>query len=285
MVDVLLLPELRQEEQAAGLALRGGGSAANTAGWLAHLGHDAAFIGCVGGDAPGNMLVEELRHARVRTHVRRVGAETGCVAVEITPLGERLMRSSRGANQALSPDDILDLDISAIEFVHLTGYALLGPYGLEMLRAGGKLARRVRAVLTFDPSSLGVIGKVGADRLLSSLSECGVGIFLPNREEAEALTGQAEPEGAALALLRATPRVAVKCGRDGSCFADDSGHGRLGTRALQPVDSTGAGDAFNAGLLAGLSKGLSLPDACELGNQVAGQAVMRLGGRPPSPTV
>src|SRR4029077_15345562 len=110
------------------LALRGGGSAANTAALVAHLGPGGTFLGCVGGDPPGNMLVEELRRAGIRIHVRTVSAETGGVAGEGTPQGERLMRSSRGAKQALSPYDLLDRVMPGVEFVHLTGYALLGPH-------------------------------------------------------------------------------------------------------------------------------------------------------------
>jgi ribokinase len=130
LLDVLLLSELKHSEQPAGMIARSGGSAANTAAWMQHLGCPVRFVGCVGNDGIGDMLRRELREVGVETRVRTVdGLETGCVAVELDAHGERLMRSSRGANVALVADDVRGANVGDIWGVHLTGYALLGVGG------------------------------------------------------------------------------------------------------------------------------------------------------------
>src|SRR5947209_7301551 len=142
LLDVLLLPELTHSEQPAGMLARSGGSAANTAAWMGHLGSPVLFVGCVGPDGIGDMLRAELRLEGVQTEVRSVaGMETGCVAVELDARGERLMRSSRGANVALVADDLLRVVPNSVWGVHLTGYALLGAGSFELLEAASQVAR------------------------------------------------------------------------------------------------------------------------------------------------
>jgi sugar/nucleoside kinase (ribokinase family) len=282
LLDVLLLPELQEEEQRAGIAVRGGGSAANTAAWVEHLGYPTRFVGCVGDDPLGAMLRSELRDAGVQTAVRTVaGAETGCVAVGVTPAGERVMRSARGANEALSPGDIRRAASPDLAAVHLTGYALLGPYGLELLEAAGETARAAGALLSFDPSSRGVVNRFGSERLLEDIRRLGVDLLLPSRPEAEALTGTAGAAEAALGLATFARMAVVKDGERGAAVSAGGETQEVPTEPVRPVDSTGAGDAFNAGLLVGLVRGAGLGEACAFAHTVARDAISRYGGRPP----
>ncbi len=88
LLDVLLLPELKHSEQPAGMLARSGGSAANTAAWMARLGSRVSFVGCVGDDGIGHILRQELIAEGVHAHIRTVhGIETGCVAVELDARG------------------------------------------------------------------------------------------------------------------------------------------------------------------------------------------------------
>jgi sugar/nucleoside kinase (ribokinase family) len=281
MVDVFLLPQLRREEQSVGLLLRSGGSAANTASWLAHLGRRVAFVGCVGSDGPGRMLQSELEQAGVEPHLRVVpGVETGCVAVEVSEDGERVMRSARGANAHLSPDDILAASDLAPDVVHLTGYALLGPYGDEMLRAAGELASQSHALLSFDPSSLGVIGAMGAARLRELIREARVGLLLPNRSEAEALGEASIIDDAMNSLSVGTIRVVVKCGAHGSIALEHGVPTVAAVATINTVDTTGAGDAFNAGAIDAFIDGSTLHGAARRGNHIASRVIGQVGGRP-----
>ncbi len=282
MLDVLLLPELKHEEQYGGMLARSGGSAANTAAWMAHLESDVTFVGCVGGDGVGKMLQDELSAEGVLVMVRSVqGMETGCVAVNLDGSGERLMRSSRGANVDLLPGDIVDAGLGApVNGVHITGYALLSTSGYALLDAAARIARDCGAVLSFDPSSVGAIVALGRRRLLDALSGCGAGLLLPNRIEAEALTGETDGRRAALALARVVPTVLVKHGADGAVFAANGEAREVPTQPVQPVDTTGAGDAFNAGALVALQRGDELYAACQFANEIARQVISAYGGRP-----
>jgi ribokinase len=281
MLDVLLLPELAHEEQASGIVVRGGGSAANTAAWVRHLEQPATFVGCVGGDSAGVMLTSELQDSDVVTVIRKVsGLETGCVAVEITSDGERVMRSSRGANQALERDDIRRASTSQLAAVHITGYTLLGPGGSEILRAAAGSAKRAGGLLSFDPSSAGVVGRVGRAALLADVRGCRVDVFLPNQREAEALTGASDALEAASILGESVRLVVVKDGANGACYCRDGERGHVDTTALVPVDTTGAGDAFNAAILVGLLDGTDIATSIRRAHVVAARAISQFGGRP-----
>jgi sugar/nucleoside kinase (ribokinase family) len=281
LLDVLLLPELTHSEQPAGMMARSGGSAANTAAWMGHLGSQVRFVGCVGADGIGEMLRAELRLEGVETEVRSVDSlETGCVAVELDARGERLMRSSRGANVALVGDDLLGAVPDKVWGVHLTGYALLGEGGFGLLETAAEVARSHQALLSFDPSSEGAIETLGRDRLLRALKQCGVGLLLPNIVEADALTGRDNASDAAVALGETTHAVVVKCSDRGAVtFAGGALH-EVPTEPIVPLDTTGAGDAFNAGLLWALMRGDDLEIACTHGHVVAREAIQMYGGRP-----
>ncbi|GAC1399261.1 MAG: sugar kinase [Chloroflexota bacterium] len=281
MLDVLLLPELQKEEQPKGIVIRAGGSAANTAAWVVHLGGSAIFAGCVGPDAPGAILVQGLQNCGVQTSVRTVPSEdTGCVALEISATGERVMRSSRGANMALAPDDLRTAARTDLNAVHLTGYALLGPFEFEMLDTASIVARNTGATLSFDPSSTGVIQRFGADRLLREVVRVGVELFVPNCEEAIALTGETTAIAAATALGDSIPLVVVKDGERGAGYCWRGRSGNVSVEAVHPRDTTGAGDAFNAGILIGLQRGYDAEESCLLAHESALQVIREYGARP-----
>lgn len=281
MLDILLLPSLQREEQPSGLMVRPGGSAANTAAWIAHRGGNCSFIGCVGRDWTGAMLCDELAAHGTGLRVRWVeGQETGSVAVNLTPEGERLMRSSRGANESLSPADIESAVAPNIDWVHLTGYGLIGPHRLDLLHAAGRLARTTGAVLSFDPSSVGVIEHVGRDTLVAALRTAGVRLLRANRTEARCLTGESDIAAAVTALADIVPIAVLTDGGHHVAWSDGHRRGSMTVQRSAPVDTTGAGDAFNAGLLVGLQSGHTLEAACSVAHEVARTVVGRYGGRP-----
>jgi len=280
MLDIFLLSHLQQEEQATGLLLRGGGSAANTAAWLASEGQSVTFVGCVGADSIGTALMHELDGQGVALAVRQVdGAETGAVVVEVQP-EERVMRSSRGANMLLSPADIEAVLVPEVHAVHITGYALLCESGFEMLRAAGRVAASKNALLSFDPSSVGVIDALGRRELESEMLAAGVDILLPNALEARELSERANVEDAVIQLARRFHQVVVKDGAGGAIYGSDGQAFRVPSTTVVPVDTTGAGDAFNAAVVRALCEGVDIRNAVASAIALAGVAVSRFGGRP-----
>jgi sugar/nucleoside kinase (ribokinase family) len=227
------------------------------------------------------MLIADLEEVGVRTAIRAVPElESGAVADEISAEGERMMRSSRGANVALSPNDLRNAAGPAVRMVHLTGFALLGPFGVEMLRAAGEVAARSNALLSFDPGSEGVIATIGRERLLDEIAACRIGLLVPNRFEALALARVTDVREAVERLAAVVPAVVVRDGADGA-YVSTAGQVRsVPTVPVQPLDTTGAGDGFNAGLLAALQRGLPLEEACLWGHRIARRVISRYGGRP-----
>jgi sugar/nucleoside kinase (ribokinase family) len=281
MLDIFLLSQLQEAEQESGLLVRGGGSAANTAAWLASVGEPVTFVGCVGADPVGEALVRELEAQGVNVAAREAqGVGTGAVLVEVDTSAERVMRSSRGANALLRPGDIEGIPVKDVRAVHLTGYSLLCDSRFEILEAAGRLAAAHDAWLAFDPSSTGVIRSLGRREMLKAMENAGVGLLLPNTSELWELARLEDTQDALRGLTGRFPRVVVKDGAAGGIYCSDGALARVPAPPVIPVDTTGAGDAFNAGAIHTLVNGGDGQQAAEAGVSLAAKAVGKFGGRP-----
>jgi sugar/nucleoside kinase (ribokinase family) len=267
----------------ASVSFGGGGSAANVAAWLAFAGAPAVFVGRVGSDHGGVSAADELRAGGVDARLVVDGEHpTGTCVVLVGPGGERSMLPDPGANAFLSPDDLPDSVLEAGGHLHVTGYSLvrLGPRPAAL----AAIARAAAAGMSVsvDPSSAALLGR----EFLELLE--GVGLVLPNAEEAEAVTGLANPAEAARSLASRIPEVVVKLGAEGALWTDGSNEERVPAVVVAaavsgPLDTTGAGDAFAAGLLAARLRGASPAEALRAGCELAARAVVTPGARPPAP--
>jgi ribokinase len=258
------------------IRFHGGGSAANTAAWLAAAGGEPFLAGRVGDDERGRSVRDELRAAGVEAALA-VDPElpTGTCIVLVGPDGERTMAPDAGANDALSDADLPDELLAAAGHLHVAGYALL--------RAGSRPAARAviaRALehgmsVSVDPSSAALL----SPEFLEYAD--GASLLLPNAEEARMLSGEQDPEPAARALAARFGEVVVTLGAEGALWTD--GRESVSCEAVPVeavVDSTGAGDAFAAGLLAARMEGATPAEALAAGARLAARAVTRPGGRP-----
>ncbi|MBV9822561.1 MAG: hypothetical protein JO144_10010, partial [Actinobacteria bacterium] len=306
LVDVAALlpgPLVLGSDTPAPVSCRPGGSAANTAAWLAHLAVPCAFAGRVGDDAFGRDAVAALRAHGVQTLVSvDPAAPTGVCLVLVGPDGERTMVPSAGANATLSPAHLgVDL-LGPDDHLHLSGYALLHDGSRDAALAALELAAAVGASVSVDAASAGPIRTVGADRFLGWLP--GGALLLANADELAALTRadhEPPPTDADPALTDAGPTdaggveagigklvgrgldVVVKRGGRGSVLATAAGLWHSPATPVEVLDSTGAGDAFAAGLLAALWHGADPVEALAAGNRLGALAVSRLGARPGAP--
>jgi ribokinase len=296
MVDVLALlpaPLTVGSDTPAPISVSQGGSAANTAAWLASIGSPSAFLGRVGQDAFGEEVTRELESHGVEVAVAVDGlTSTGVCLVLIGPDGERTMIPSAGANDRLSTEDIDAAQLSSHDQLHLSGYALLKEGSRQAARYALEAAARLGIPISVDAASAEPIRQIGAERLMDWLPAAST--LLANRDEASVLSGVDDPAEAAQRLAARFARVVVKCGGQGAVTAEKDGQsGRVTLEQIvleqvsaEPVtvlDSTGAGDAFAAGLLHGLRTGGSLREAAQAGNRLGALAVSRVGGRPPLP--
>ncbi|MBI2781167.1 MAG: hypothetical protein HYX55_05165 [Chloroflexi bacterium] len=240
--------------------IRQGGSAANVARWLARLGARSSLVCAIGRDGAGRSLVAQLRRDDVTVHAVRVaGHRTGRIGVLVAPSGERSFVADRRAATRMEPGDLKNEWFDGVELIHLPAYSLLveplgsaGVRAVELARARG--ARR--ALVSVDLASVGPLLAHGRREARELVARLKPDLVFATESEAEALLGRHAPEG----LLDDTKVAVIKRGPRGArVFARDE-HATPGEPPLQfdvattPVaaeDTTGAGDAFDAGFIAG----------------------------------
>ncbi|MGD8398906.1 MAG: carbohydrate kinase family protein [Anaerolineae bacterium] len=253
-----------------------GGSAANTAMALARMGIGTSLIARVGPDSWALKVYGCLSEAGVSPSAlqRDPAHMTGLMYVVVTPDGERTILGNRGANVHTDPDQIDENEFRDATFFHLSGYALLeDPQRRAALRAL-QIASRHDLTVSLDP------GMTVPHKALQDMHALlpAVNILIPSLAEAQQLTGKSEPDACAGALRRmGVEVVALKLGHRGSLVASEEGTFRVPGFAIQVRDSTGAGDNFAAGLIAGFLGGLEWRGAAVLGNALGAISAARVG--------
>ncbi len=255
MVDVVLAPARALElgtDVPGRVMLAQGGSAANTARWLARLGARSSLIAAVGRDPAGRALVAALVGDGVTPHVSRVaGARTGRIGVVVEPGGERTFVADRGAADELAPDDLRAAWFTGADALHLPFYSLIGaPLG-DASRRAIELARTAGALITIDLASSGPLLAEGRRASRSMLSEIKPDLLFATASEADGLLAGRPVED----MLDIAAVVVIKRGSKGATvLARGSGERirfEVATRQVAATDTTGAGDAFDAGFLVG----------------------------------
>jgi ribokinase len=262
----------------ARIAFHGGGSAANVAAWLAAAGIRPALVARVGADERGRSAGAELRAAGVDARLTPDPERpTGTCVVLVAPGGERTMIPDAAAGDRLAPGDLPDELLAAGRHLHVAGYALLRGGSRAAARSAIERARARRMSVSVDPSSAALLSPAFLDLTR------GADLLLPNASEATALTGEPDPERAALRLAESVPEVVVKLGELGALWTDGRETRHVDAPSVAtPIDTTGAGDAFAAGLLAARLDGASPEEALAAGCRLAAEAVGTPGARPAS---
>jgi ribokinase len=270
VLDVVLAPDRPIEvgtDVPGTVGIRQGGSAASTARWLARLAIDTQLVCAVGRDGAGRSLVIQLERDGVRVRAARIaGQRTGRIGVIVNATGERSFVADRRAALALRPDHLRPEWFARLDLIHLPGYSLMGePIGAAA-RAAVRLARGSGAQVSSDLSSIGPLlaeGRRAARDLIASISP---DILFATEQEAEAYLGRYAADG----MLEHASIVVIKRGARGARVlareADDNVlRFDVATAQVAAVDTTGAGDAFSAGFLAGWltarAAGRTIPDA------------------------
>jgi sugar/nucleoside kinase (ribokinase family) len=231
--------------------LREGGSAANAARWLKRLGVRTTLVCAVGRDPIGRALVDALARDGVTVRAARVaGRPSGRIGVVLGAGGERSFVADRGAADELRPEDLREGWFRG-DGLHLPAYSLIGdPLALAGRRAI-ELARAGGALVSLDLASAAPLlarGRRAARRLVA---DAAPDLLFATAAEAEAYLGGYD----LVRLLDAAPLVVVKRGSAGATVLARAAAGPplrfdVATPPLATTDTTGAGDAFDAGFLA-----------------------------------
>ena len=283
MMDVLARlpgPLAIGSDTPAPVGIYGGGSPANTAAWLVRAGLPTTVVGRVGDDALGRRALDELSAAGVDLAVSvDPDRPTGTCIVLVDVDGERTMVPSAGANAGLGQVALPRGLFDAQALLHLSGYALFTagsrPAALDALAQ----ARTAGCPISVDTASAAPLAGVGLEVFLSWI---GRSLLFANRDEAEVLTGSADASAAALTLSRRCGEAIVKCGGDAAVWSDGADVIEVPAAEAVAIDSTGAGDAFAAGVLAARANGADVRTALGAGHALAACAIAQVGGRPPA---
>jgi sugar/nucleoside kinase (ribokinase family) len=245
-----------------------GSSSAIMACGAARLGLRVAIVGVVGDDVFGRFMVDSLRDRGVDVSAVRVDPFTPTGASVILSSGsDRAMLTARGTIGAVTADDVPAALLARARHLHIGSWFLqagLFPGALELLAAARDAGLTTSIDPNWDPDER---WESGVRDVLPS-----VDLLFPNEAEVTAIAGIDDVEAAAVAIARlgaagrgGGPLVVVKRGGDGAFLVSADGViERVTAYPVDPVDTTGAGDAFDAGFLAGWLEGRSNADALRL---------------------
>ncbi|MCS7104665.1 MAG: carbohydrate kinase family protein [Thermofilaceae archaeon] len=271
-VDLLLYveepPACGAQVEACLFEKRPGGAASNFAVAAAKLGVSSSILCCVGSDSEGDWLLRELEACGVETSlVAHVEAPTGFVVIVVDKRGERSMIAFRGAN-ALLAQAVRSLNSSLkADWVHV---ASVKPDTAEAALA---IAKSLGCNTSYDPGSL--VAKVGLRQLEDVFRFVDV-LFL---NEFEAATLMAVDYEEMDHVFEKVPVTVVKMGSKGSRAAAEGCWIEAPAFPVEAVDTTGAGDAFDAGFVFAYASGLSLREALIFANACGALKVTRRGSQ------
>jgi fructokinase len=256
-----------------------GGSAANTAAVAAALGARTGFIGKVADDQLGQVFAHDIRAVGVAFDTKPLagGAPTARSLIAVTPDGQRTMNTFLGACVALTEQDVAADAVADAGIVYLEGYLFDPPAAQAAFRkaaAAARAAGRKVALTLSDPFCVDRHRAAFRDLLAQ------VDVLFANEAEALSLFQVAQLDQAVAALAGQVPVTAVTRSEKGSLVVAGDGRHVVAAQPARVVDTTGAGDAYAAGFLAGLARGLALPECGRWGSVCAAETIAQVGPRP-----
>jgi sugar/nucleoside kinase (ribokinase family) len=275
----------QQEKLVDGISLVIGGSASITAVAAARLGLRVGLAAAVGADAAGEFMLARLAAEGVDTSAMVVRPDHATAMTVVLSRGsDRAILTALGSMPTLTAADVrpavaaLAARSAGPRHLHVSSYFLLerslGPELAALFAAARSAGVTTSLDTNWDPDQ-----RWGDENLRTVLAETD--LLMPNEAEALHLSGKDEIGDAVRGLAAAGPRVVVKLGSQGAVAADASSWHRAGLPAglgAGFVDAIGAGDCFNAGVLAGLLRGLDLAAAMAVGCAVGSASTRAAGG-------
>jgi sugar/nucleoside kinase (ribokinase family) len=257
-----------------------GGSAANTVAGVAALGGDAAYIGKVADDALGDTFANDLRATNVAYRTERLidGLPTARSMILITPDAQRTMNTFLGASNLLAPADVDEDLISSAQYTYLEGYLWDLEDAKEAFRHAMRMAHQHNRKVALTLSDAFCV-----DRFREEFKELvrTVDLLFANEAEICSLYEVDEFDDALQAVRAAGTMAALTRSEKGSLLMNgDEVHLIDAVAGVKVVDTTGAGDLYAAGVLAGLTQGRGLGECGHMGSIAAAEVISHMGARP-----
>ena len=253
------------------------GTAAGTAVDMAKLGCKVVAVGAAGDDEMGNVLLGIMNRYGIDTSYmkRKKGVQTSGTMLPIRPNGERPALHVMGTNATFCFEDVPQEVVRNADFVHIGGFYLMPKFDGEDTVKTLKLAREGKAITTMD--ILGIKQDNMAEKILPTMPY--LDYFMPNLEEAQMITGLTDLDELCDFFLNAGAKhVVLKMGARGSLIKDKKGMRlRIPAFKVEVVDTTGCGDAWTGGFIAGLSRGMTIEEAAQLASACGSLVATGLG--------
>lgn len=250
-----------------------GGSAANTIHGLAMLGMETGFIGSIGKDDTGDFFENDMKQAGVHTFLSRRNTVTGTAVALISPGSERTFATHLGAAVELDTNDLNEDYFLDYNILYMEGYLI---FNKALVEKACRIAKKHNMKIALDLASYNVVDAKLSD--FKEIIENYIDIVFANEEEARSFTGLAPME--ALDVISDLCEIAViKVGKDGSLIKRGVELIKIGTIAVECIDTTGAGDLYASGFLYGYAKGLPLDVCGQYGSVLAGHVIEIVGAR------
>ena len=260
-----------------------GGSAGNTAAGVAILGARAGFVGQVAPDQLGEVFTHDLRSVGVEfttPMLSDASIPSGRVLVLVTPDAQRTMNTFLGAAQLLETSKLDEQQVRDAAILYLEGYL----YDPETPRAAMERAIEVaheaarRVAFTLSDSFCVDRHRDGFNQLIDSKK---VDILFANEDEIVSLTGEADFDSAVASAAKRVPLLVVTRSEKGAIAVENGRRVDVPAEPVaQVVDTTGAGDLFAAGFLAGIAQGRDLEQSLRMGAIAAAEVISHYGARP-----
>ncbi|MBB5704819.1 adenosine kinase [Sphingopyxis panaciterrulae] len=258
-----------------------GGSAANTLAGLAALGRRCAFIGQVADDQLGGVFTHDLRALGVSydTPPLSGGAPTARCLILVTPDGQRTMNTFLGASHLLEQAMIDEAVIAESDILYLEGYLWDPPLSRAAMRCAIDVARGAGRKVAFTLSDAFIIDRHGDD-FRALIAEGLFDILFANEVEICALAEEKDFEAAVAKVAPQVPLLVVTRSEQGAIAVTGGARTAVPAEPIdEVVDTTGAGDLFAAGFLAGHAEGRPVADCLTMGAVCAREIIAQVGPR------
>ncbi|WP_417382387.1 adenosine kinase [Gimesia sp.] len=282
LVDEEIQQKVLGELDGAPISQCAGGSAANTILGIADFGGKAAYAGKVGSDMLGEFDLADMRKLGVTIEVPPAAeGQTGTCVVLITDDAQRTMLTNLGVSATLSVDDINEEHIKQSKYVYVEGYLFTGETQKRAAYRAIELAKKHGVKVAFTVSDPFLINLFRDE--FQELIEGPVDLLFCNLEEARSLTGKQDAVDCAHVIHNHVPNLALTLGGDGSILMHEGRVIPIEGVEVAAVDTTGAGDMYAAGILYGITNGLTWHQAGHLASHAAARIVSQLGARLKNP--
>lgn len=257
-----------------------GGSAGNTVAGLVSLGGKAAFMGKVANDAIGNAYISDMRRIGADFFGTPLvdGPSTARSMIAVTPDGERSMNTFLGASTEFAANDVDVRAVASGEWLYLEGYLFDKPAAKTAFVHASEVAKSSGRKVAVTMSDVFCVDRHRASFVHLIRTHCD--LVFANEAELLALYETTDFDAAVSQIRNDSQIAAITRSSKGSVIVSGSDTWLAPVSAAHVVDATGAGDQYAAGMLYGVTHGLTLKESAELGNLCAREVISHIGPRP-----